>query len=110
MEWRTHSPVPRRHSCRRPATTECPYATRVSRRVGLDTARTECVRHLIEPSVRKAGYVQYCPVKWDIAFRGLSYLAEAQALDRRQKPIVCPTPRLTDDKNRSSVPPRRRLK
>src|ERR1039458_7937405 len=24
----------------------------------------ECVRHLIEPSVRKAGYVQYCSVKW----------------------------------------------
>ena len=39
MKWRTHSCVPRRHSCRRSVPTDCPYPTSVSRRVSTRHAR-----------------------------------------------------------------------
>jgi len=55
LRWRTHSCVPRRHSCRRPASTGCPSAIWVSRRVSLVWSRYgahQCVRHPAGPRVR----------------------------------------------------------
>src|ERR1017187_3567505 len=94
MMWRTHSSVPRRHSCRRPATTESPYATRVSRRVSLDTARTECVRHLIEPSVRKAR-LSGTPSGQRRSGIGSSRLALVErTVGRRKRQAKAPAPQL----------------
>src|ERR1039458_1672378 len=43
--WRTHSCVPRRHSCRRPVPTDCPYPTSVSRGVSTRHARVRAPLH-----------------------------------------------------------------
>src|ERR1039457_3443803 len=56
MMWRTHSCVPRRHSCRRPVPTDCPYHNRVSRKVSTRHARVRAPLHWA--TCEKCGLIQ----------------------------------------------------